>query len=705
MNKRRHVPTDVSPFCIASPGGGSVEDGVVSTYNKASISGDFFMRIGLFTDTYLPDLNGVANSTNILFRELRRQGHEAYVIAPRKGVGAAQWNEDHTVLRLAGIKLKQLYGYVATTPLHLNALEEIGRLHLDVIHAQTEFGVGFFARMCAQQFGIPIVITYHTMYEDYTHYANLLHSEAFDEKAKQAVAYLTKLYANASVEVIAPSIKTEQLLERYHVSTNIHVVPTGLELDRFDPAKEDKEKTAAIRNEVNVYGDEKLIVYVGRIAEEKSLDLVVRGFAMAADSGVPVHLMVIGGGPDLEKLKDLAGQLGASGKITFLGPKPAVEVPDYYRASDAFVSASRSETQGMTFIEAMASGLPLLARTDEVLKDIVVEGKTGWYFETEEDLAACLKRFAAIDADTLSSLKKNCLAQVQPLSAQVFCEKALAVYQEAIDNYETMVKIADVAVKDDIVKLTLSDLKNKKDETLYLTLEDYAQAGLRKGGRISARFMLAYQKKQEAVLAYQRCMQRIAVKDRSIQEVRDWLKDNTKCSAEEIDAIVSHLKGKGYLDDERYCLESVTSMRARLLGHRRIEYELHKRGISDDLIQKALAREPDREVENAMRSAERISDSITGVSVRHKKEMLRQKLMTRGYDSDTITQVIGQMDFGLDESAELDALRKCAAKAKKRYEKKYKSTQLRNTVFRYCAAQGFDTEDIYVILDEMKWGD
>jgi len=87
------------------------------------------------------------------------------------------------------------------------------------------------------------------------------------------------------------------------------------------------------------------------------------------------------------------------------------------------------------------------------------------------------------------------------------------------------------------------------------------------------------------------------------------------------------------------------------------------------------------------------------------QEMLRQKLMTRGYDSDTITQVIGQMDFGLDESAELDALRKCAAKAKKRYEKKYKSTQLRNTVFRYCAAQGFDTEDIYVILDEMKWSD
>ena len=663
------------------------------------------MRIGLFTDTYLPDLNGVANSTNILFRQLRKQGHEAYVIAPRKGVGAAQWNEDHTVLRLAGIKLKQLYGYVATTPLHLNALEEIGQLHLDVIHAQTEFGVGFFARMCAQQFGIPIVITYHTMYEDYTHYANLLHSDSFDEKAKQAVAYLTKLYANASVEVIAPSIKTEQMLERYHVSTNIHVVPTGLELDKFDPAREDKEKTAAIRRETGVLDHQKLIVYVGRIAQEKALDLVVRGFSRAIRDGIDVHLMVVGGGPDLEKLKNLAETTGAAEGITFVGPKPASEVPDYYRASDAFVSASRSETQGMTFIEAMASGLPLFARRDEVLNSLVVEGKTGWYFETEDDLVSCLKNFAALDSRTLADMKANCLAQVQPLSAQVFCEKALAVYQEAIDNYETMVKIADVAVKDEVVKLTLSDLKNKKDETLYLTLDDYAQAGLRKGGRISARFMETYQKKQEAVLAYQRCMQRIAVKDRTVHEVQKWLQDNTGCSQQDIDSILSRLKEKGYLDDERYCQEAVSSMRARLLGHKRIEYELHQRGIANDLIAKAMSSQPDRELENAMRSAERIADSITGVSVRRKKEMLRQKLMKRGYDSDMISQVIGQMDFGLDESAQLDALRKCAAKAKQRYAKKYRSTQLRNTVFRYCAAQGFDTEDIYVILDEMKWSD
>ena len=130
------------------------------------------MRIGLFSDTFPPDLNGVANSTYILFRELKKHGHDVYVVATRPGTGWAKWNDEHDVLRLAGVTVKRLYGYAVTTPFHINALNEIRALDLDVIHVQTEFGVGIFARFCAKQLNIPLVSTYHTSYEDYTHYIN-----------------------------------------------------------------------------------------------------------------------------------------------------------------------------------------------------------------------------------------------------------------------------------------------------------------------------------------------------------------------------------------------------------------------------------------------------------------------------------------------------------------------------------------------------
>lgn len=664
------------------------------------------MRIGLFTDTYIPDVNGVANSTHILFEELRKQGHEVFVIAPRKGVGQCKWNEDHTVLRLAGMKLARLYGYVATTPIHLNALEEIGDLHLDVIHAQTEFGVGFFARMCAHQFSIPIVITYHTNYEDYTHYANIFNSPGFDHQAKRAVGYLIKLYANSSVEVIAPSQKTKDLLEQYHVSTNIFVVPTGLELDRFAPELENAARTAAIRRKAGVQEGERLLCYVGRIAEEKALNIVIQGFARAHEKGLAVRLMVVGDGPDRDKLEALAESLGVAQNVYFAGKQPSASIGDWYRAADGFVSASLSETQGMTFIEAMAAGLPLFARRDEVLADLLIEGKTGWYFQDADSLALALEAFMKTDDKKLAEMKQETLERVKPYSAQEFSRKALEVYQTAIDDYASMVKIKDVAIQDDMVDLTLEDLKNKKEyEHLLLTLDDYFAAGLRKGGRIDEISLSALRKRESMALAYQKCLKKLAVKDRTSYEMKQWLGKNTELAEDEIAEIVEHLDEKGYINDARYCQESITRMKLALFGKKRITRELKEKGISEEMVNQYLESRDDEEMQNALAYGRQVLASMPEGSLRKMKQQMYQRLSARGYSSDIINAVVAQLDFGHDETAELDALRTTAAKARRRYKKKYSGSKLRNTVFRYCAAQGFDSEDIYVILDEMEWKD
>ena len=284
------------------------------------------------------------------------------------------------------MELKFLYGYVMTSPIHLLALDEIGKLNLDVIHAQTEFGVGIFARICARKFDIPLVSTYHTTYEDYTHYGNFTHLKAVDNLSKKGVASLSRMYGDSSEEVIAPSHKTKEMLEHYNVHRQINVIPTGLQLEKFSPVLKDEKKRSEIRREAGFGDQDIMIIYVGRLAKEKSMDVVVDGFEKASALGINVKLMIVGGGPDLEPLKTMVKKKNLGDMIVLTGPKPSSEVPDYYRSADAFISASLSETQGMTFIEAMAAGIPLFARRDEVLEDLIDEGKTGWFFRDSDDL-------------------------------------------------------------------------------------------------------------------------------------------------------------------------------------------------------------------------------------------------------------------------------------------------------------------------------
>ena len=165
------------------------------------------MRIGLFSDTYLPDVNGVVSSIVTLQKVLEEHGHEVFVIANHKGL-LKSIREGNT-LRLPGMELKWLYGYVLSTPYHFSAKEEIRGMNLDVIHAHTEFGVGIFARMVAKDLNIPVVSTYHTMYEDYTHYINKFELEGVEDITRKVAASFSRIITDTCEGVIAPSEKTK----------------------------------------------------------------------------------------------------------------------------------------------------------------------------------------------------------------------------------------------------------------------------------------------------------------------------------------------------------------------------------------------------------------------------------------------------------------------------------------------------------------
>ncbi len=660
------------------------------------------MRIGLFTDTFPPEINGVANSTNILRNELEKHGHEVYVITTFSGSGHAKWDDDGKILRLAGKELKFLYGYVMTSPFHVFAMEEIRKLDLDVIHAQTEFGVGIFARLCAKQLHVPLVSTYHTTYEDYTHYVNFINSKTVDEYAKKGVARVSKLYGDSSMEVIAPSMKTKNMLEGYKIRKNIDVIPTGLELDRFSPAHADAAKRHAIRSEFGVDDQERLIVYVGRLAKEKSMDIVINGFKKAIDQGIIIKLLIVGGGPDEDNCREMVKKLGIEKYVFVAGPRPAADVPDIYRAADGFVSASLSETQGMTFIEALAAGLPILVRKDEVLEGLCIEGVTGSYFQNENDLAEKLKVFLNMDQKRLDEMHAKALEVVNPYSSEVFYEKVIKVYERVIESYLHQYRIEDVRVTDNIVQLYL--ISNQKEEMrLHVSMDDFYNLGMRTDGVLISKQVDELHEKEAGVLAYRRCLKRIAAKDRTRKEIYDWITQNTECDIDTVNHIVEKLEEKGYINDERYCSEQIVRLKAALAGRDKIIRTLKKHGLPYELIVEKLDQNTDGDVENAETFGQKVVNSHREESTRKLKNMVTAKLIQQGYSTEIAKATAEHLDYTRNEDHEMDNLRKCSYKAKKRYERKYQGTDLRNHVYQYCAAQGFDSEEIYTVMDEMDW--
>ncbi len=240
------------------------------------------MRIGLFSDTYLPDINGVVSSIVTLQKELEKNGHEVFVIANHKGL--LHSIREGNVLRLPGFELKWLYGYILSTPYHFSAKEDIKAMNLDLIHVHTEFGIGIFARIVAKDLGIPLVCTYHTMYEDYTHYINKFDIEGIDKVGKKVTASFSKMVVETCEAVIAPSEKTKEALLKYGVKTPILIIPTGLNLEKFNRENIDEAEVKSLREQYGTSNEDKVMLYVGRVAHEKSIDVVIRGFVKAAQS-------------------------------------------------------------------------------------------------------------------------------------------------------------------------------------------------------------------------------------------------------------------------------------------------------------------------------------------------------------------------------------------------------------------------------------
>lgn len=386
------------------------------------------MRIGLFTDTYQPHINGVATSVSMLESALRKKGHTVYIVTVNPDSLSYNFEDDH-IIRIPGIPTG-IYDYRLSGIYPIKAASRIKQLNLDIIHSHTEFGIGLFARIMARQLDIPLVHTYHTMYEDYVHYIT---KGYFDKSSKKLVEHLTKFYCDkTATELIVPTKKTYDLFkEKYKYDRNVHIIPTGIEIEKFYKEKNSLEKVNNLKKRLNINESDFVILFVGRIASEKSIDFLIKNHVNLVKKNKNCKLIIVGSGPDLEELEKLSIKLKMDNNIIFTGKVPWNEVSLYYNMANVFTTASHTETQGLTVIEAMAASIPVVALDDEAFNTTVINDLNGYLFKDKKEYCKYMD-ILMNNRDKCIKLGNQARINSNPYSSKYYAERVLDVYYLAL---------------------------------------------------------------------------------------------------------------------------------------------------------------------------------------------------------------------------------------------------------------------------------
>lgn len=405
------------------------------------------MRIGLFTDTYPPYINGVSTSVLMLKQGLEKLGHEVYVVTVNSE--NFHYKKEDNVLMIPGIPIG-IYDFRMTSLYPLRALKIIKSWNLDVIHTHTEFAVGTFARLIAKQYNIPLVHTYHTMYEEYIYYIT---KGYFDGASKKLVEYLTLFLCDKMVEeLIVPTKKTHDLFkEKYKVKRDVHIIPSGIDVTRFYKENVDLLSIKSLKKELNIKKDDFVILFVGRIAKEKSIDFLIKNLKAILKKVPKARMIIVGDGPDMNELALLVRENKLDKHVTFTGKVPWSEIPKYYQLANVFVTASKTETQGLTVIEAMAAEKPVVAIKDESFELVMKDKQDGLFFETKEEYQRLI-----IDLYNNPSYAKMIAKQARitanAYNPEVYAKRVLEVYESVINKDTNTLKKVINKVKKVFVK-------------------------------------------------------------------------------------------------------------------------------------------------------------------------------------------------------------------------------------------------------------
>ena len=383
------------------------------------------VKILITTDWYEPVVNGVVTSVLNLVRELRKKGHQVRILTLSDDTHSKYHDQ---VYYIGSINAGTIYPDArATMYVGRDYINDIVRWHPDIIHSQCEFSSFQYAKRISRRLNIPIIHTYHTLYESYTHYF-------FPNKkmGKHIVSKLSHHFLSQVQCVIAPSEKIRRVLDNYRILKRICVVPTGIELDKFDTTLSKAER-AVLKSDLGIPPENKILLTLGRLAKEKNVEQLI-DYVKLMDRA-DISFVVVGGGPYKKVLTDYAEKCGLRDKIFFTGMIVPQLVPKYYLLADVFLCASTSEAQGLTYMEALASGLPSVCHKDLCIKNIIIDGYNGYQYTDFISFESAVNKILD-DPSLRTQMAHNAREIVErEFSIQAFADKMEAIYMSEIERY------------------------------------------------------------------------------------------------------------------------------------------------------------------------------------------------------------------------------------------------------------------------------
>ncbi|MGC9530639.1 MAG: glycosyltransferase family 4 protein [Candidatus Bipolaricaulaceae bacterium] len=373
------------------------------------------MRIGLFSDTYLPQINGVTTTVHWLREELEHMGHEVFVFCPHYD---RREYSDPSVVRLPSLPFLFHRESRFAFPIPVRARRLLDEL--EAVHSHTPFSLGGLALWAARRRGVPHVHTYHTLYVAYRHYL-----PPPLRPPRRMAEVLSAAFCNRCDAVTVESTPIRDELVRYGVRVPVHVFPFGVNLREFaSPVQH------SLREDLGVPAAAPLLLYVGRLAREKNTHFLVRAFREVLSMRPDAFLAMVGGGPAAEDLAGQARRLGVAGRVLFPGYVGHDRLMDYYRGADVFVFASKTETQGLVVLEAMAGGLPVVAIGAMGVLDIVRDGENGLFAPEDEVLYARRVVELLEDGALRGRLREGALTTARQLSTAASARRLLDVFDQ-----------------------------------------------------------------------------------------------------------------------------------------------------------------------------------------------------------------------------------------------------------------------------------
>lgn len=380
------------------------------------------LKILMISDVYFPRINGVSTSIATFKRELESIGHRVTLIAPQYPAGGS--DDERDIIRIPS-------RYLCLDPedrmMKAGAIRRLlpalRKERYDLLHIQTPFVAHYQGLWLARRLDIPTVESYHTYFEEYLfHYFPLLPDTVMRAVARR----FSRGQCNAVDAVVVPSRAMMEALRRYGVRTPVRIVPTGIELTDFTTG--DGE---TFRKKLGIPPDAPVLVHVGRIAFEKNIDFLLRVMARVRAGRPNAVLIVAGEGPALGHVRHLASRLGIERAVHFVGYlNRRTALPDCYLAGDVFIFASRTETQGLVLLEAMALGVPVVSTAVMGTRDIV-EPERGALMAREDEAHFASRILELLDDQVLREHKsKQAREYVHEWTAPAMAERMLALYRQ-----------------------------------------------------------------------------------------------------------------------------------------------------------------------------------------------------------------------------------------------------------------------------------